>query len=283
MGNKYGCEIAEVELYGDVVLRYISFTTSANDESLPFLPHLSPYSSNSKRNTYGIKRIDHAVGNVPDLLQTQSYISKFTGFHEFAEFTAEDVGTIESGLNSVVLASDSEFVLLPINEPTEGKRKSQIQTFLEQNEGPGLQHLALKTDDIFETIKKMRYAEENFGGFEFMRRPSDEYFRDLPQTLGDQLTPDQYSLCEELGILADADEEGVLLQIFTKPIGDRPTFFIEIIQRIGCMLHDNVSENDDNDNINDYKLQKPGCGGFGRGNFKELFKAIEEHEKTLKV
>jgi len=267
----HGCTIAEVELYGDVVLRYISFPKKKSSSTLPFLPHLAPHSS--KKKSYGIKRIDHAVGNVPDLLTTQNYISSFTGFHEFAEFTAEDVGTIESGLNSVVLASDSEYVLLPINEPTEGKRKSQIQTFLEQNEGPGLQHLALKTDDIFETIAKMREVEEDFGGFEFMRRPSKEYFEELPNTLGDQLTPEQYKKCEELGILADADEEGVLLQIFTKPIGDRPTFFIEIIQRIGCVYNPTPDE----------ELQKPGCGGFGRGNFKELFKAIEEHEKTLKV
>ena len=263
----HGCTISEVELYGDVVLRYISFPTKNTSSALPFLPHLAPHSSKNKKSTYGIKRIDHAVGNVPDLLTTQNYISSFTGFHEFAEFTAEDVGTIESGLNSVVLASDSEYVLLPINEPTAGKRKSQIQTFLEQNEGAGLQHLALKTDDIFQTITKMREAEEDFGGFEFMRRPSQEYFEDLPNTLGDQLTPEQYKKCEELGILADADEEGVLLQIFTKPIGDRPTFFFEIIQRIGCLYNPTPADEE--------KLQKPGCGGFGRGNFKELFKAIE--------
>ena len=182
---------------------------------------------------------------------------------------------VDSGLNSVVLASDSEAVLLPLNEPTEGKRKSQIQTYLEQNEGPGLQHIAIKTDDIFETITKMRHAEDNFGGFELMVRPSDEYYRDLPSRLGNKLSLDQYERLEELGILADADEEGVLLQIFPKPLGDRPTLFLEIIQRIGCV----IEQDEDTGRIK----ERPGCGGFGQGNFRELFKAIEDHEKTLKV
>lgn len=273
---KFGCEMAEVELYGDVVLRYVSFASpkpTVGDASLSFLPHLTSHDS-KRKTTYGIRRIDHAVGNVDDLYKYYNYVSKMTGFHEFAEFTAEDVGTVESGLNSVVLASDTEHVLLPLNEPTQGKRKSQIQTFLEQNEGPGLQHLALKTDDIFETVSKVRMAEEELGGFDLMRRPSDEYYRELPDKLGDQLTPEQYAKCEELGILADADDEGILLQIFTKPIGDRPTFFIEIIQRLGCLYTPSDTQ---------IEIQRPGCGGFGQGNFKELFKAIEEHEKTLKV
>ena len=120
----------------------------------------------------------------------------------------------------------------------------------------------------------MREAEENFGGFELMARPSDGYYRNLPGRLGDLLTADQYKELEELGILADADDEGVLLQIFTKPIGDRPTFFFEIIQRLGCRYTD--------EETNEVK-ERFGCGGFGQGNFRELFKAIEDHERTLKV
>ena len=117
-----GCMIAEVELYGDVVLRYISFPSENLAEGLPFLPHLSPVVGKiAERKTFGLKRFDHAVGNVPNLFEALTYIHKFTGFHEFAEFTPEDVGTVESGLNSVVLASDSEDVLLPLNEPTLGK------------------------------------------------------------------------------------------------------------------------------------------------------------------
>ena len=109
-----------------------------------------------------------------------------------------------------------------------------------------------------------------------MKRPSDEYYRELPDRLGDQLTSEQYRQIEELGILADSDEEGILLQLFTKPVGDRPTFFFEIIQRIGCV----VSYEDDDSQL---PMERPGCGGFGQGNFRELFKSIEEHEKTLKI
>ena len=277
------CEMAEVELYGDVVLRFVSFSGSSGgggstNDNAPFLPNLSPYPSAKKnKSTYGLSRIDHTVGNVPNLLATQKYIQTFTGYHPFAEFTPEDIGTVDSGLNSVVLASDNENILLPLNEPTQGKRKSQIQTYLEQNEGPGLQHIAIKTKDIFDTITKMRHAEENFGGFELMKRPSDNYYRELPSRLGDKLTEEQYARLEELGILADADEEGVLLQIFTKPLADRPTLFFEIIPRIGCVIDD-----EDYERMGKIK-ERPGCGGFGQGNFRELFKAIEDHEKTLKV
>ena len=290
--NMKECRVAEVKLYGDVVLRFVSFHGSNEKESnvsetsgqrTPFLPHLAPYPSyKSSKPNYGLSKIDHTVGNVPDLLKAQEYIQKFTGYHPFAEFTPEDIGTVDSGLNSVVLASDSEAVLLPLNEPTEGKRKSQIQTYLEQNEGSGLQHIAIKTNDIFDTISKIRYAEENLGGFELMVRPSDGYYRELPSRLGDKLSDDQYARLEELGILADADDEGVLLQIFTKPLGDRPTLFIEIIQRIGCVIENN-EEDEDTEFANDRIRERPGCGGFGQGNFRELFKAIEDHEKTLKV
>eukprot|EP00536_Pseudo-nitzschia_multiseries_P010436 jgi/Psemu1/258990/estExt_Genewise1Plus.C_3180067 len=284
-----GCTVAEVELYGDVVLRYVSYpetktagagesTATANgSEQRPFLPHLAPFGDErGVRESYGIYRIDHAVGNVHDLQEAHSRIRKFTGFHEFAEFTSEDVGTVDSGLNSVVLASDSEEVLLPLNEPTHGRRKSQIQTYLEQNEGPGLQHLALKTRDIFSTVRKMRQSQQDLFGFELMKRPSDEYYRDLPDRLGDQLTEEQYRELEELGILADSDDEGILLQLFTKPVGDRPTFFFEIIQRIGCVVSYDET-------IDEMPIERPGCGGFGQGNFRELFKSIEDHEKTLKV
>ena len=118
-----GCHLAEVALYGDVVLRYISFPTEQPTSSAtPFLPHLSPITGKiAKRPTFGIQCIDHAVGNVPNLLATLTHLASFTGFHEFAEFTADDVGTVDSGLNSVVLASDSEDILLPLNEPTNGR------------------------------------------------------------------------------------------------------------------------------------------------------------------
>lgn len=213
--------IAEVKLYGDVVLRYVSTEDGADADSFAgaFLPNYEAVESVPV--SYGLRRLDHAVGNVHSLLKAVKYVAGFTGFHEFAEFTAEDVGTADSGLNSVVLASDNEAVLLPLNEPTFGtRRKSQIQTFLEHNEGPGLQHLALSCDDIFATLKEMQ-VRSALGGFEFMPKPPATYYRNLPARVGGALSPAQMKQCEELGVLVDKDDQGVLLQIFTKPLGDR--------------------------------------------------------------
>ncbi|KAK2643581.1 hypothetical protein Ddye_025344 [Dipteronia dyeriana] len=262
--------ISEVELYGDVVLRYVSYKDDV--EPSGFLPGFeSTDEISSFPLDYGIRRLDHAVGNVPELGPAVSYVKAFTGFHEFAEFTAEDVGTSESGLNSVVLGNNEEMVLLPMNEPVYGtKRKSQIQTYLEHNEGAGVQHLALMSEDIFKTLREMR-KRSGVGGFEFMPSPPPTYYNNLKNRAADVLTDDQIKQCQELGILVDRDDQGTLLQIFTKPLGDRPTIFIEIIQRVGCMLKDEEGKT----------YQKGGCGGFGKGNFSELFKSIEEYEKTL--
>lgn len=207
--------MAEVKLYGDVVLRYLSKdgyrgSMLPNYEEVESLPL-----------TYGLLRLDHAVGNVHNLAEAVNIIAKFSGFHEFAEFTADDVGTTDSGLNSMVLASNNEMVLLPINEPTFGtKRKSQIQTYLEHNEGPGVQHLALICDDIFSTLREMR-TRSHIGGFDFMPKPPPTYYKNMPNRVGSVLTEQQIKDCEQLGILVDKDDQGVLLQIFTKPLGDR--------------------------------------------------------------
>ena len=228
--------ISEVELCGDVDLRHASRHGGDDSAYLPkYIP--TPVEDGREPLCYGLQRLDHAVGNVHDLLEAVDYISGFTGMHEFAEFTAEDVGTVDSGLNSMVLANNSEFILLPVNEPTFGtKRKSQIQTYLEQNGGPGLQHLALKTDDIFATVREMRRHGGGRGGFEFQKPASADYYAKLPERIGaDALTKEQFEMVQELGLLVDKDDQGVLVQIFTKPLGDRPTVFIEIIQRIGCM------------------------------------------------
>ncbi|XP_057769694.1 4-hydroxyphenylpyruvate dioxygenase-like [Salvia miltiorrhiza] len=261
--------IAEVHLYGDSVLRYISTAGGANEWLLPgFEPVL-----NDQELDYGIRRLDHAVGNVPKLEPAAEYLKKFTGFHEFAEFTAADVGTAESGLNSVVLANNNENVLFPLNEPVFGmKRKSQIQTYLEHNEGAGVQHLALVSEDIFKTLMEMR-KRSSVGGFDFMPLPPPTYYRNLKSRAGDVLSDEQIEECERLGILVDRDDQGTLLQIFTKPVGDRPTIFIEIIQRIGCMMKDEEGK----------IYQKGACGGFGKGNFSELFRSIEEYEKMLEA
>ncbi|OQR87858.1 4-hydroxyphenylpyruvate dioxygenase [Achlya hypogyna] len=257
--------ISEVKLYGDVVLRYVSGNYKGR-----YMPGYENVDGPDL--SIGIDRLDHAVGNLPKLIEAMEYVCGFTGWHEYAEFTAEDVGTVDSGLNSMVLANNSETILLPMNEPTFGtKRKSQIQTFLEQNEGPGLQHMALKTNDIFHTLAEMR-KRTPLGGFDFMPKPSGNYYKNLPNKIGDAFTADQYKKIEELGLLVDKDDQGILLQIFTKPLGDRPTCFFEIIERVGCM-----------EELNGRLEQAAGCGGFGKGNFSELFKSIEEYERTLDV
>lgn len=260
--------LSEVKLYGRVVLRFVS-----GDYDGPFLAGFERV--DGPQLSYGLSRLDHAVGNVENLLDAVNYVVGFTGFHEFAEFTAEDVGTVDSGLNSMVLANNNELVLLPVNEPTYGtKRRSQIQTYLDLNCGPGVQHLALKTDDIFSTVREMRKYSET-GGFDFMPKPSEGYYRELPARIGSVLTPKQYEEVEKLGLLVDKDDQGVLLQVFTQPCSDRPTIFLEIIQRVGCERE--VVMPDGNPKIQ----QSGGCGGFGKGNFTELFKSVEDYEKSL--
>lgn len=261
--------ISEVLAYGQVVIRFVS-RHGYNGAFLPYYQDVTP----TKPLDYGLERLDHAVGNVWNMGETMQYITRMTGFHPFAEFTAEDVGTIDSGLNSVVLANNNEMVLMPVNEPTYGtRRKSQIATYLEHNDGAGVQHLALYSKDVFKTIRFMREAGP-LGGFEFQEKPPKEYYNSLPERIGDSLTPEQYKLVDELGLLVDKDDQGVLLQVFTKPVGDRPTLFLEIIQRVGCMYKDEETG---------AQVQKGGCGGFGKGNFRALFKSIEDYEKTLKL
>ncbi|KAJ7571221.1 hypothetical protein O6H91_01G155600 [Diphasiastrum complanatum] len=208
--------ISEVKLYGDVVLRFVSIDKFEG----PFLPGYE--SVDALPLSCGLLRMDHAVGNVYKLLEAMKEIAGFTGFHEVAEFTSKDVGTPESGLNSVVLANHNEMVILPLNEPTYGtERRSQVQTYLQHNEGPGLQHLAFICNDIFSTVQEMQ-MRSHVGGFEFLSKPPPAYYKGLYDRLGS--TTRHKSIiqqCEELGILVDKDERGLLLQIFTKPVGDR--------------------------------------------------------------
>lgn len=241
----------------------------------------------------GIERADHIVSNVPELFPAVDYLMNSLGFHEFSEFTAEDVGTVDSGLNSMVLANNNEFVLFPVNEPTHGTpRKSQIQTYLEHNKGPGVQHIAIKSNDIYKTMRGLKrrsnihnkqYLTEVLGlpedfdtsglpdnGFDFMPAPGNDYYERIPSRVGDDVfTAEQLKEIQELGLLVDKDDQGVLIQIFTQPIGDRSTVFFEFIQRIGC----------DIDSDGKKKEQTAGCGGFGKGNFGQLFKSIEDFEK----
>ncbi|KAF8691167.1 hypothetical protein HU200_040281 [Digitaria exilis] len=256
-----GFRLAEVELYGDVVLRYVSYPhDDATDK--PFLPGFEDViNPEAGALNYGLSRIDHVVGIVPKLDPVAPYMAGFTGFHEFAEFTAEDVMTstaAESALNTVVLANNTENVLLVLSEPVHGTNQRRDQ------------HVALASDDMLRTLREMR-ARSAMGGFEFLAPPPPNYYEGVRRRAGDVLSEAQINECQELGVLVDRDDQGVLLQIFTKPVGDRPTFFLEIIQRIGCMEKDETGQ--------DY--QKGACGGFGKGNVTELFKCLEEYGKSL--
>jgi 4-hydroxyphenylpyruvate dioxygenase len=191
--------------------------------------------------------IDHVVGNV-ELGEMDSWVgfyNRILGFTNMKEFVGDDIATEYSALMSKVVADGSRRVKFPLNEPAMGKKKSQIDEYLEFYGGPGVQHLALATDDIVRTVREMRRA-----GVDFLDTP-DSYYDTLGEWVGTTRVPlDQL---RELRILADRDEDGYLLQIFTKPVEDRPTVFFELIERHG-------SE------------------GFGKGNFKALFEAIEREQ-----
>ena len=195
---------AAVELYGNVLLRFVSGDTASAPFLAGYVPEPDAPAAATGEGTLGLRRLDHAVGNVPHLLSAANYVMAATGFHEFAEFTADDVGTAESGLNSVVLANNDETVLLPINEPTHGtKRKSQIQTFLEHHGGAGLQHLALMTDDAIATLRALR----DRGDFDLMPPAPPAYYDRLPGRVGDVLSAAQMDACRELGLLVDRDDQ----------------------------------------------------------------------------
>lgn len=252
---------SEVRFYEDVVIRFVEGRKKFKG---PFMPGF--FTENRPSISYGLYRMDHIVSNVPCLTDVTEFMFKMVGFHEFGEFTAEDVGTVDSGLNSMVMANNFETILMPVNEPTVGtRRKSQIQSFLEHHRGSGIQHIALTTDDIISTIQKMS-AQSDLGGVEFMPNPGESYYKDhVPKKMGNMISKKLIDQCQKYSILIDRDEEGGLLQIFTKPLLDRPTLFVEIIQRVGCLKKDGT--------------QKPACGGFGKGNFGALFKSIEDWEK----
>ena len=220
----------------------------------PYLPGYVARSSTYVRRDGSPKRLfqalDHVVGNVElgRMDEWVSFYNKVMGFVNMAEFIGDDIATDYSALMSKVVANGNHRVKFPLNEPAVGKRKSQIDEFLEYYGGPGAQHLALATNDIMRAVDAMR-AE----GVEFLATP-DSYYEDpeLRARIGHVRWP-----IEELqsrGILVDRDEDGYLLQIFTRPIGDRPTVFFELIERHGSL-------------------------GFGKGNFKALFQAIEREQE----
>ena len=192
-------------------------------------------------------RIDHCVGNVElgKMDEWVDFYHRVMGFTNMKEFVGDDIATEYSALMSKVVADGTRTVKFPLNEPAAGKRKSQIDEYLEFYGGPGVQHIALATDDIVASVRAMKAA-----GVEFLATPGS-YYDELGSWVGQ--TRVHLDELRELGILADRDEDGYLLQIFTQPVQDRPTVFFELIERHGSQ-------------------------GFGRGNFKALFEAIERDQ-----
>ncbi len=238
--------LATLATYGETVHTLVDRSSYHG----PFLPGFRPAESLFTAKpahhpaTY-FQAVDHAVGNVERMDEWVDFYHRVMGFANMNEFIGDDIATEYSALMSKVVASGNHKVKFPINEPAVSKRKSQIDEYLEFYGGPGVQHLALATDDIVSCVKAMREM-----GVEFLATP-DSYYDTLGEWVGETRVP--LDELRELRILADRDEDGYLLQIFTKPVQDRPTVFFEIIERHGSL-------------------------GFGKGNFKALFEAIEREQ-----
>jgi 4-hydroxyphenylpyruvate dioxygenase len=232
---------ASIHLYGDVLHSFINRDNYRGHWEPGFREHIE------KGDSLGIKAVDHCVGNV-ELGKMNEWVKWYQdvlGFDLFISFDDNDISTEYSALMSKVMASGNKKIKFPINEPAEGKKKSQIDEFLEFFGGPGVQHVALLTDDIIHTVTRLRTR-----GINFLHVPKS-YYDELEARVG-KIDEDIKELAE-LGILVDRDDEGYLLQIFTKPITDRPTLFYEVIQRKGAT-------------------------SFGKGNFKALFESIEREQ-----
>jgi 4-hydroxyphenylpyruvate dioxygenase len=234
---------AAIHAYGDVLIKFVE----RSDYSGVFAPGFVPrYPANSPYGV-GLCNIDHIVGNV-ELGEMNKWVQFFTdtmGFNLLVHFDDEAISTEYSALMSKVMQNNTGKIKLPINEPAKGKGKSQIEEYLEYNNGPGVQHIACATNNIIETVSQLKKA-----GLEFLHVPRT-YYENLKERVGNIDEPIEQ--LADLGILVDRDEDGYLLQIFTQPVQDRPTLFFEVIQRHGAQ-------------------------GFGEGNFKALFEAIEREQ-----
>ncbi|MGH9394986.1 MAG: 4-hydroxyphenylpyruvate dioxygenase [Terriglobales bacterium] len=232
---------AAIHTYGDTLHSFISHKGYAG----PFLPGFR--SAEVAGAEVGILRVDHVVGNVGlgEMNTWADWYSQVLGFKRFLSFDDKDISTEFSALMSIVMADDSESIKFPINEPAPGRKKSQIDEYLEFYGGPGVQHIALQTGDVAATVGALQA-----NGMEFLRVP-EAYYQLLPARVGAIEEP--LALLEKLGVLVDRDQDGYLLQIFSKPVQDRPTLFFEVIERHGSR-------------------------GFGKGNFRALFEAIEREQ-----
>ncbi|HEX3107652.1 MAG TPA: 4-hydroxyphenylpyruvate dioxygenase [Thermoanaerobaculia bacterium] len=232
---------AAIHTYGDTLHSFISY----RDYRGPFLPGYQ--AADVPNESAGLLVVDHIVGNVElgKMNEWAEFYSKVMGFSRYITFDDKDISTEYSALMSIVMSDDNRIVKFPINEPAPGRKKSQIDEYLDWYAGPGVQHVALLCGDIIETVKKLKA-----NGVEFLSVP-DSYYDELAERVGEIEEP--IDEIKKLHILVDKDAEGYLLQLFTKPVEDRPTVFFEIIQRKGSR-------------------------GFGKGNFKALFESIEAEQ-----
>ena len=235
--------MASIKTYGETIHTFVE----RKNYHGPFLPGYNAAKSSIPVTSIGLKYVDHCVGNVElgEMNKWVQFYEDVMGFKLLVTFDDHDISTEYSALMSKVVSNGNGYIKFPINEPAEGKRKSQIEEYLEYYNGAGVQHIAIATDNIIHTVGELKKR-----GVDFLRVP-EVYYDDVLDRVG-KIDEDLKPL-KDLNILIDRDEEGYLLQIFTKPVEDRPTLFYEIIQRKGAK-------------------------SFGKGNFKALFEAIEREQ-----
>ena len=240
---------AGIYTYGETVHMFVE----RKNYNGTFLPGYVEWKSEYNPTTIGLKYIDHMVGNVGwnQMNIWVKWYEDVMGFVNFLSFDDKQIHTEYSALMSKVMSNGNGRIKFPINEPAKGNKRSQIEEYLDFYEGSGVQHIAIATDDIITTVTELRAR-----GIEFLSAPPHAYYEDIPNRLGEHMSMmhEDLAVIEKLAIMVDADEDGYLLQIFTKPVEDRPTLFFEIIQRMGAK-------------------------GFGAGNFKALFESIEREQE----
>lgn len=245
MSDEHGTVVlSSIRTYGDTIHTFVQ----RDGYSGPFLPGFRRVEKDHLARPVGLLHVDHMVGNVGwhEMDEWVDFYSRVMGFKLYQHFDDNDISTEYSALMSKVMSNGNGYVKFPINEPAEGKRKSQVEEYLDFYPGPGVQHIALATNDILHTVTRLHEQ-----GIEFLRVPHT-YYTDLQARVG--AIDEPLDALERLGILVDRDDEGYMLQIFTRPVEDRPTLFFEIIQRKGSR-------------------------SFGKGNFKALFEAIEREQQ----
>ncbi|MBS7334117.1 4-hydroxyphenylpyruvate dioxygenase [Faecalibacter bovis] len=237
-------KMAGIYTYGETIHMFIE----RKNYNGPFMPGYVKSESTYQPTDCGLLYVDHCVGNVGwnRMNETVQWYQDVMGFVNILSFDDKQINTEYSALMSKVMSNGNGFSKFPINEPAEGKKKSQVEEYLDFYEGEGVQHIAVATKDIIKTVTELKSR-----GVEFLSAPPEAYYDMIPDRVGE--IDEDIKKLQELGILVDCDEEGYLLQIFTKPVEDRPTLFYEIIERHGAQ-------------------------SFGAGNFKALFEALEREQ-----